>query len=349
MDGYAVDSRTVEPGIPLVVIGRSEAGTGFTGTLHPGQAVRIFTGAPVPPGADTVIMQEDVTSEKDTVTLSAPPVTGEHVRKRGNDFADGAPLLANGTRLTPAALSLAAAAGHADLPIVRRPRLALLATGDELVPPGTVPGPDQIVASNGAGLGALLSPYSAALTDYGIVRDNEPDLRKSLAAALDSDADVIITTGGASVGEKDLVKPVLAELGVTLDLWRIAMRPGKPLMFARFGSKLVFGLPGNPISALTTATLLVIPALCALAGDTDPGPHFIALPLAAPLEANGFRRHFRRAKLIRTPQRTEVLPIETVDSAHLSSFAEADALIVNTENAPALPAGSLVQTLYLPM
>jgi molybdopterin molybdotransferase len=292
-------------------------------------------------------MQEDVTRDGETITLATQPEPGQHIRTAGNDFAAGTPLIGKGSRLTPAALALAAAAGHAELPVVRRPRLALLATGDELVPPGTVPGPDQIVASNGAGLRAMFSPFVSAIEDYGIVRDNEPDLREALSAALASDADVIVTTGGASVGDKDLVRPMLGDLGVSLDLWRIAMRPGKPLMFARAGGKLIFGLPGNPVSALTTAFLLVVPALRAIAGDADPGPHYLTLPLATPLEANGPRRHFRRAQLLHTPEGTQVTPIEMTDSAHLSSFASADALIVQMENSEAAPEGTFVQVLFL--
>ncbi len=343
MDGYAVISDTVTPGTGLRVVGRSEAGNGFTGTLGPGEAVRIMTGAPVPETADTVVMQEDVAVDGDTITLAARPAPDQNIRRRGNDFADGAQLLEKGTRLTPAALSLCAAAGHGALPVTRRPRLALLMTGDELVPPGTLPGTDQIVASNGAGLMALFAPHVAETADMGIAGDDEAVLRDRLAAMLESDADVIITTGGASVGDRDFVKPVLAELGVTLDLWRIAMRPGKPLMFAKVGNKLFFGLPGNPISALTTATMLVVPALRALAGDPAPGPRLVTLPLAAPLGANGPRRHFSRASLVDTPEGLRIMPGSNSDSAHLSSFAVADALIVQMEHAAARPEGAPVQ------
>lgn len=347
MDGYAVASAGVTAGAKLRIIGRSEAGKGFAGLLGPGEAVRIMTGAPVPDSADTVVMQEDVALDDDTITLTARPVPGQHIRKRGNDFADGAGLLDQGTRLTPAALSLCAAAGHGALPVTRHPRLALLMTGDELVPPGSLPGPDQIVASNGAGLVALFAPHADEIADMGIAGDDEAALRQSLESMLASDADVIITTGGASVGDRDLVKPVLAGLGVTLDLWRIAMRPGKPLMFARVGRKLFFGLPGNPVSALTTATMLVVPALRALAGDPEPGPRFVTLPLAAPLGANGPRRHFSRARLVDTPDGLRIMPGTNADSAHLSSFAGADALIVQMENAPARPEGAPVQV-HLP-
>ena len=347
MDGYAVSAAAAVPGAVLPIVGRSEAGSGFAGTLGPGMAIRILTGAPVPKGADAVVMQEDVRIEGDGIVLSSAPEPGQHIRKAGNDFAVGAPLLDKGARLTPAALSLAAAAGHDSLPVVRRPRIALVATGDELVRPGTAPGPDQIVASNGAGLAALFAPFAERIDDYGIVGDNESDLRACLSSVLRSEADVVFTTGGASVGDKDLVKPVLADLGFPPDLWRLAIRPGKPLMFAKGAGKLVFGLPGNPVSALTTAQLLAVPALRALAGDAEPGPAFLTLPLAAPLDANGPRRHFRRARLIDSSTGLRVAALDETDSAHLSSFASATALIVQPEHSPALPEGAPVRTLIL--
>ncbi|MBU1175384.1 MAG: molybdopterin molybdotransferase MoeA [Alphaproteobacteria bacterium] len=347
MDGYAVVADAVVPNLPMPVAGRSEAGNGFAGTCPRGAAIRIFTGAPLPAGTDTVVMQEDVVADGDRVTLSVRPNPGQHIRRRGSDFAEGAPLLAKGTRLTPGALSLAAASGHGTLAVTRRPRLALLMTGDELVPPGTKPGPDRIVASNGAGLFGLLAPLCRRIDDLGIAGDDEAVLGAHLAAALAGDADVIVTTGGASVGDRDFVKKVLGDLGAPPDLWRIAMRPGKPLMFARHGDKLVFGLPGNPVSALTTAVTLLVPALRALAGDADPGPHLVTLPLAEALGPNGPRRHFHRARLVDTESGLLVAPLPETDSAHLSSFARADALIVHHELSPALAAGTPVKVLFL--
>ncbi len=347
MDGYAVQSATASPDTPLPVVGRSEAGAGFAGPLRSGAAIRIMTGAPLPAGADAVVIQEEVTRQGNSIRIAARPEPGQNIRRRGRDFAEGAPLLAQGTRLTPAALSLCAAAGHGTLPVVRRPRLALMMTGDELVAPGTLPGPDRIIASNGAGLMALIAPLTGRINDLGIVGDDESLLGRKLSAALQSDADVIVTTGGASVGDRDLVRPVLENLGVGLDLWRIAMRPGKPLMFARAGAKLIFGLPGNPVSALTTAILLVVPALRALAGDATPGPHFLTLPLDEALGRNGPRRHFRRARLVRTPEGTRVAALAETDSAHLSSFAAADALVVHREHSPGEPAGALAEVLIL--
>ena len=346
MDGYAVPPGAA-PGVPLRLVGRSEAGAGWAGTLGAGQAVRIFTGAPVPAGTESVVMQEDVTANGDTINPTALPKPGQHLRRKGNDFASGAPLLAAGTCLTPAAVALCAAAGHGQLTVTRRPRLALLMTGDELVPPGALPGPDQIIASNGAGLAGLFGPLTQAVDDLGIVGDDSELLRQSLGAALAGPADVIVTTGGASVGDRDLVRPVLAELGVTLDLWRIAMRPGKPLMFARAGDKLIFGLPGNPVSALTTALVLVAPALRALAGDSNPGPHFVTLKLAEDVGPNGPRRHFRRARLVAHPDGTRIAPLAETDSAHLSSLAAADCLMVHQEHSPPLSAGTPVSALLL--
>ena len=347
MDGYALASGSASDGQAFRIVGRSEAGNGFAGTVSAGEAVRIFTGAPVPAGTDTVIVQENAEPDGDSVRFTTKVEADQNIRTAGNDFVEGAPLLETGTALTPAAIALAAAAGHGELSVTRRPTVAILATGDELVPAGTLPGPDQIVASNGPGLTTLLAPYCAEVTDLGIAGDDMALLHARLGAALASDADVIVTTGGASVGDKDYVKPVLQELGITLDLWRIAMRPGKPLLFARAGNKLIFGLPGNPVSSLTTAQVLLIPALKALAGAPEPGPNYVTLPLASALRANGPRRHFHRARLENTPEGLRVAPLEETDSAHLSSFALADALVVHPEKSPALPEGSLVQVVLL--
>ncbi len=347
MDGYAVSCSEVVDGVPLKVIGRSEAGSGFSGTIGPGEVVRIFTGAPIPAGADAVIIQEMAQCDGDLVRFSALPEPGQNIRLCGNDFSAGRTVLEKGARLTPAMLSLAAASGHAELPVFRRPRIALITTGDELVPPGTMPGPDQIVASIGAGLTSLLAPHADRISDHGIVGDDAEQMRHALCKARDSDADVIVTTGGASVGDKDLIRPVLAALGISPDLWRIAVKPGKPLLFAHFEKKLIFGLPGNPVSALTTASILLVPALLALAGAADPGPHFLTLPLAAPLGPNGPRRNFRRARLVEGETSMCVAPIAETDSAHLSSFAKADALIVHSEQSPALAAGTPVKVLLL--
>src|SRR6185312_2753520 len=225
------------------------------------QCVRIFTGAPLPIGADAVVIQEEAEANGAEISFTVVPRPGDYVRRRGNVFAEGEVLLPAGTLLTPARLALAAAANRGTLTVARRPRIALLATGDELVPPGTPLGADQIVSSNSFGLAALLAPLSAEVVDLGIVRDDLQALEDVLGPMLDGGVDVIVTSGGASVGERDLVQQALRNLGVTLDFWQLAMRPGKPLMFGTRGRALVFGLPGNPVSALVTAGVAVVPAL----------------------------------------------------------------------------------------
>ncbi len=343
MDGYALRAADVSEGTALRVIGMSQAGAGFPGALSAGEAVRIFTGAPLPPGADTVIMQEEALRDGDLVRFTAPARLGHSVRARGNDFATGNVLLRPGARLTPMQIAVAAAANHASLAVSRRPDIALVATGDELVPPGTKLGADQIVASNSFGLAAMLAPYAGSITDHGIIADDAALLRQSLGKALAAQPDILITTGGASVGEHDLVQDALKDLGVTLDFWRINMRPGKPLMFGTHGRTLVFGLPGNPVSAMVTAIVFIKPALRAWLGYAEP-EHW-RLPLAAATPANSARRHFMRARLLQTPTGPQLQPVSQTDSGHTSSLADADMLIVQPENDPGQPAATLVEAL----
>jgi molybdopterin molybdotransferase len=343
MDGYAMRAEDVTPEAMLHVIGMSQAGAGFSGTVGPGQSVRIFTGAPVPDGADTVIMQEEAIRDGDFVRFSAPARLGHSIRPRGNDFATGDELLEAGTRLSPMQIAVAAAANCATLEVARRPRIGLVATGDELVLPGQPLGPDQIVASNSFGLGAMLAPYAETVTDHGIIADDPAILRERLAAALAEQPDILITTGGASVGEHDLVQQTLKDLGVTLDFWRINMRPGKPLMFGSVGTTLVFGLPGNPVSAMVTAIAFIKPALRAFLGFAEP-EHW-RLPLAGPTPPNSARRHFMRAQLIHTPAGPQLLPISQTDSGHTSSLAAADMLIVQPEHDPGQSVGDVAEAL----
>jgi molybdopterin molybdotransferase len=346
MDGYAVRSADLTSETTLRLVGTAQAGQRFAGMVGPGQCARIFTGAPLPIGADAVVAQEDVVANGNEIGFSTPVEPGHYVRLRGSVFAEGAALLPAGTVLNAARLGVAALANRDTVTVVRRPRVALLATGDELVRPGAPLGPDQIVESNGISLAALFAPI-AHVEDRGIVRDTLGATEAALARALDSGADVVVTTGGASVGERDYVQQALKQLGVTIDFWKIAMRPGKPLMFGRRGAALVFGLPGNPVSALVTAALFALPVLRAVAGHSDPiGPR-LALPLAAPLPANGPRRHFRRARLEPAPSGTQVMSIAETDSAHLLSLARADALIVQPEDDPGLPAGAVVEVVPL--
>jgi molybdopterin molybdotransferase len=347
MDGYAVRAADVRLGQPLRLIGVAQAGQRFAGMMTEGQCVRIFTGAPLPIGADAVVMQEDAVANGNEIRFTILPAIGQSVRSRGNDFADGRKLLPAGAVLTPARLSLAAAANCASISVTRRPRIAILATGDELVSPGTSPGPDQIIASNSFGLAPLFAPHAAEILDLGIVRDDRKALEAALLRAFDTGVDVLVTTGGASVGDRDFVQEALVDLGVKLDFWKIAMRPGKPLMFGTRGKTLIFGLPGNPVSAMVTGTVIVLPALRRLTGGADPLGHRLWLPLATALAANGPRRHFLRGHLIGSPSGTMVSPIAQTDSGHTSSLAEADVLIVQTENDAGLPSGGMVETILL--
>lgn len=343
MDGYAMRAADVVSGHRLAVIGISRAGAGFAGKIGPGEAVRIFTGAPVPEGADTVIMQEEAKAEDGFVSFTAPARPGHSIRPRGNDFATGQQLLKPGLRLTPMQLAVAAAANAAELVVAKRPTTALLATGDELVPPGAPLGPDRIVASNSYGLAPLLSPYAQTVTDHGIAPDDRQQLAGMLAAILREKPDILVTTGGASVGDHDIVQEILLDLGVTLDFWRINMRPGKPLMFGSNGKTLVFGLPGNPVSAMVTALVFLRPALRRWLGHPEPSPW--RLPLAAPTPPNTARRHFMRARLQHSANGLKLLPISQTDSGHTSSLAHADMLIIQPEHDPGQPMGALVDAL----
>ncbi len=345
MDGYALRATDVVEGHRLSIIGTSQAGAGFSGRVGPGEAVRIFTGAPVPEGADTVIMQEEAVVDGSRVSFTAPARPGHSVRPRGNDFARGQQLIAPGTRLGPMQLSVAAAANSAMLGVARRPRIALLATGDELVLPGDPLGPDQIVASNSYGLAPLLSPYAQSVDDHGIVGDERAKLRSKLADIFAGDPDILITTGGASVGDHDIVQELLLEMGVTLDFWRINMRPGKPLMFGTRGKTLVFGLPGNPVSAMVTAIVFIKPALRHWLGYAEP-PTW-RLPLAAATPPNTARRHFMRARLVHTPTGPQLEPIAQTDSGHTSSLAGANMLIIQPEGDLGQRAGTTVEALSI--
>lgn len=341
MDGYAVRAEDVRPGATLTMIGVSQAGAGFGGTVEAGQCTRIFTGAPVPVGANAVIMQEETSAQGSAITFERDVAVGRSIRFRGEDFAQGDVLVAAGAMLDPRKIALAAAGNAAEIAVSVRPRVSLLATGDELVAPGGLVGPDQIVASNSVGLGAFFAGHGAQVRDLGIVVDDRAVLGDALARALQGEPDILLTTGGASVGEHDFVQEMLKANGVDIDFWRIAMRPGKPLMFGRKGKTVVFGLPGNPVSALVTARIFVLPALLKMIGAALPAPLY--LPLADDLPPNGPRRHFLRGRLVSDAERgTMVEPIRQTDSGHLSSLALADVLIVQDENCPGKGRGEIV-------
>ena len=344
MDGFAVRWADL-PG-PWRVIGESAAGHRFGGMVGAGEAVRILTGAPLPAGADTVVVQEDTSRAKNdfggdalTLTGDGPPRAGAHIRAAGLDFAAGDVLARAGERITPARIGVAAAGGHATLPVHSRPRVVLLATGDELVPPGETPGPDAIVSSNGVMLAALLGPH-AEVIDGGIVADTAAALT---AAILAHPADVLVTIGGASVGDHDLVVPVLRAMGATIDFWKIALRPGKPMLSGRLGDTRVIGLPGNPVSAFVCATLFVVPLLRALGGDREPLPAMFSARSAVDLPANGPRRDYLRARLVHGA----VTPARRQDSAMLHVLADSNVLIVREPNADALSANAMVDCIAL--
>ena len=347
MDGYAV--RVVDIAqLPaeLTVIGEAAAGRGFKGVIGPGQSVRIFTGAPVPAGADAIVIQENTEARDGKVTVRAGEVDTGHIRRRAFDFAAGEQRIAAGRRLDARTLTLAAAMGHARLPVRAQPRVAIIATGDELVLPGAPVGPDQIVCSNPFGVAAMVVGAGGAPRFLGIASDQ----RAAIAAKLDAaaDADIVVTIGGASVGDHDLVAPVLQSRGASLDFWKIAMRPGKPLMFATHGTQRILGLPGNPVSALICARVFLVPLVRAMLGEPleQAGPEPAITDVA--LEANGPRQHYARATLASGPDgRLRVRPVRSQDSSLLSPLAEAGCLIVRPADAPAVPPGGEIRILRL--
>ncbi|HTM76563.1 MAG TPA: gephyrin-like molybdotransferase Glp [Devosia sp.] len=347
MDGYAVRAQDAVMGKSLAIIGMAQAGAGFAGTVGAGQCVRIFTGAPVPDGADAVIMQELATVIGQAVQFSEQPRPGRNIRPIGNDFAAGQTLVSAGTRLNAMHLAVTAAANTAALSVYRQPRIALLATGDELVAPGTPLDPGQIVASNSFGLAPLLAPYASIIADHGIATDDRSVLTARLQQIFASEPDIVITTGGASVGDHDIVQEILLSLGVTLDFWRINMRPGKPLMFGTHGKTLVFGLPGNPVSAMVTAAVFIKPALRLWQGLSEPLGQVWRLPLAGSTPPNTARRHFMRAHVVHAATGTALMPISEVDSGHTSSLAQADMLIVQPEHDAGRPIGAIVDAISI--
>ena len=339
MDGYAIRFADM-PG-PWQLIGESRAGAGFDGALDAGDAVRIFTGAPVPQGADAILVQEEATREGELVQLSGegPPHIGSSIRPRGSDFAEGVTLVAEGERLTPGRIAAAAVGGHGTLAVPRKPRVALISTGDELVPPGEPADGVMLPASNGVMLRALIGS-AAEVEDMGIVPDRLDALAEAFRMAR---ADIIVTTGGASVGDHDLVRPALAEAGAELDFWRIAMRPGKPMLAGRLGGTIILGLPGNPVSAFVTAQLFLLPLIARLGGARTPLPQTEPAILAAALPQVGNRDDYVRATL----SGGRVAALANQDSGALSTLASAEALIVRPARAPAATVGEFVDILRI--
>ncbi len=340
MDGYAVAAADARPGAVLQVVGEAKAGERHTGSVGPGETVRIFTGAPVPPGLDRVVIQEDVTVSDQSIVLGDRLDDGPYVRPAGGDFAAGFTLL-QGQHLRPADVALLAAMNVDRVPVSRTPRVAILCTGDELVLPGAEPGPDQIIASNGFGLAAMLEREGAEVRLLPIAADTLAALEQGFDFA--SGADLILTCGGASVGEHDLVAEAARAAGASFDFHKVAMRPGKPLMAGRLGDAILVGLPGNPVSALVCGTVFVTPLLSALKGlPAAPVPRRAAR-LARPLAPNGPREHYMRG--IREGEDVAALPRQ--DSSLLSVLAQANLLIVRPPHDPARDAGETVDTINL--
>lgn len=325
MDGYAILEADHVTGKWLAVIGEAAAGRGFGGRVGAGQAVRIFTGAPVPEGAERVVLQEDVTREGNEITLGGKLEAGANIRPAGQDFRLGDRIAAP-RRLRPADLGLAAAMNVAELCVARRPVVALIATGDELVMPGEAPGPDQIVASNSFALAAMAEAEGAEVRLLPIARDNEESLRYTFSLA--ADADLIVTIGGASVGDHDIVGKVAGDLGLDRAFWRIAMRPGKPLMAGKIGRSVMLGLPGNPVSSIVCAHLFMLPMIRTMQGLPARAAIRQKALLSAPVAANGPREHYMRARLRPGAGLPEILPFDRQDSALLSILSEADALLI---------------------
>jgi molybdopterin molybdotransferase len=350
MDGYAVCAADTDPpGKPLRLIGESAAGHPFFGAVRPGEATRIFTGALMPPGADAVLIQERAVTEGETLRSEITLAPGTYVRRAGRDFAAGMVGLKAGTRLTPGRIALAGAMNHAALPVFRRPRLALLATGDELVLPGAPDAADAIVATNAFAIAAMARAGGAEVRDLGISRDSAASLDAAFDAAEGWPADVLVTIGGASVGKHDLVRPVAAARGAALDFYKIAMRPGKPLNFGRLGPMLLVGLPGNPVSALVCARLFLLPLIAALQGDAKAGTDMSEpAVLGCALPANDERRDYLRAVLSRDADgRLVATPLEDQDSARLMVYAAADALVIRPPFAAPASAGAACLILRL--
>jgi len=346
MDGYALRAADGTAGAILRVIGAAPAGHPFDGQLGPGEAVRLFTGSVVPAGADTILLQEDATAGEGTVRVNETVRPARHIRRAGQDFARGEAVLPQGRRLTVRDIGLAAAANHPWLTVHRRPCIGILATGDEIAMPGEPIPPGGIVSSNSHALAAMVR----AAGGTPIVLPVAADTPEAIAAVADAVAgmDMLVTTGGASVGDHDLVMSGLQARGMTLDFWKIAMRPGKPLLFGALGATPVLGLPGNPVSALICAILFLLPAIQRLSGLPAAAPATVLARLATPLAANDRRADYLRATLVAdSAGRLVATPIASQDSAMLRRLAQADALILRPPQAPALAEGADIPVIRL--
>lgn len=349
MDGYAVHASDVARApVTLTQVGEVAAGGAFDGDIPRGSCVRIFTGGRVPDVVDTVVMQENVTARDDQITINKQAVPCQNVRNAGTDFVDGEVAIKAGKRLTPRDISLLAAMNVPSVTVSRRPKVALLATGDELVRPGDRVGPNQIIGSNSYGLAAFVRAWGGEPIDIGIAKDTEKDLLRIAGGA--KGCDFLVSLGGASVGDHDLIQKVLVKDGLVVDFWKIAMKPGKPLIFGKFGEMPMMGLPGNPVSALVCAFLYLKPALAAMTGRTNPEGANVAqlVNLGQSLKANGPRQDHMRARL-ETGGDGEIIatPFSQQDSSQLLNLAKADCLIIREPNAPATAEGARVRVILL--
>ena len=346
MDGYALRAADGILNADLLVIGAAPAGHPFAGSVGPNETVRLFTGSVVPAGADAILLQEDATRDGDSVRVNEAVVAGRHIRRAGQDFSAGDVVVPAGRRITARDVGLAAAANHPWLSVHRKPRIAILATGDEIAMPGEPIPPGGIVSSNSHALAALVR----ACGGEPMVLPVAPDDPAAIGAVADAvhGMDMLVTTGGASVGDHDLVISALQARGMTLDFWQIAMRPGKPLLFGQLGATPVLGLPGNPVSAMVCATLFLLPALSRLGGLPAVAPPVSTAILGAPVKANDKRAdHLRATVDVDAAGRIVVTPFPVQDSAMLRRLALADALILRAPHAPALPAGEEVGVIRL--
>ena len=350
MDGYAVRTKDLaQLPVKLKQIGESAAGHGFVGSIGPRETVRILTGAPVPEGCDTILVQEKARVEAGFIEpLEAVP-GGRNIRAKGVDFTEGEVLLAAGTRLGPSNIALAAAMNFAEVVVTKRPRVAILATGDELVRPGETLGADQIIASNSFSVAALVEAAGGEPLDLGIAKDELGAIEKAIGSARAVAADLLVTLGGASVGDHDLVKPALAKQGMELNFWKIAMRPGKPVIHGRLGPMSILGLPGNPVAAFVAGLVFLVPLVRALSGDPDAGgDQSEPAVLGKALRGNDSRQDFMRATL--RPSKTGLpvaTPYENQDSSLLRILAQSQCLVIREPHAPPAAAGDLCRIIKL--
>jgi molybdopterin molybdotransferase len=350
MDGYAVRAAdAADLSVRLKVTGEVAAGRPFARKVGAGEAARIFTGGVIPEGADAVIIQEDTRMDGEHITITEAAVTGRHIRPAGIDFREGDVMLSRGRRLTDRDLALAAGMNYPELPVRRRPKVAMLATGDELVMPGTSPGPGQIVYSNGYALRALAQAEGADIIDLGIAADTIAATTDGIRRAREADADILITMGGASVGDHDLVKRSLDAEGITMAFWRIAMRPGKPMLHGRLGRMRVIGLPGNPVSSYVCGFLFLVPLIRALSGRAGIHHARESALLGRDLAANDQREDYLRARLEHGADGALIaVPVNHQDSSLLGNLAAARALVIRPPFAPAAAAGLPCEVLRLP-